>query len=254
MTFIQSKLSHLTAATLGALALMSAAPSMAAGIDFEAVGPNIYGGGETVTTGGYTLTVIDASGGAGFAGAVLDGSDPSACEVAVCPVGNTSLYYAGVNDGSLKVERGSSALFTVSSLDYGFLAPFGGLGGGYYGQLTVTGTRTDGSLLSFAYDFPVLNSAGASPFISQSLVGDFGGAYLTSLTIGSCMFDGNGGCFSPLPDGENLGQFVLDNLVVAAVPEPETYAMMGLGLGLVGWASRRRSKAVRANTATTMTA
>ena len=30
---------------------------------------------------------------------------------------------------------------------------------------------------------------------------------------------------------------------VAAVPEPETYAMMLLGLGAVGWASRRRARA-----------
>ena len=27
---------------------------------------------------------------------------------------------------------------------------------------------------------------------------------------------------------------------VAAVPEPETYAMMLAGLGLLGWAARRR--------------
>lgn len=34
--------------------------------------------------------------------------------------------------------------------------------------------------------------------------------------------------------------YFVDNLNVAAVPEPETYAMLLAGLGLVGWARRRR--------------
>lgn len=247
MNFKQGKLNTLAAAALGALALMSAAPAMADVINFESVGPNIYGGGETFTEAGYTLSVIDSPAGAvGFAGAVLDGADENACDVAVCPVGNTSFFYAGVNDGSLKVQRSDNALFRVSGLDYGFLAPIGGLDSFSYGQLTVVGTKSDGGILSFAYDFPVLNSAGASPFVSLSLLSDFGNANLSSLTIGSCLFDGNGGCFSVLPGAENLGQFALDNLQVSAVPEPETYAMLGLGLGLVGWMSRRRSKADQA--------
>jgi hypothetical protein len=34
--------------------------------------------------------------------------------------------------------------------------------------------------------------------------------------------------------------FVIDNLSVSAVPEPETYAMMLAGLGLMGFMGRRR--------------
>ncbi|MHA4870603.1 FxDxF family PEP-CTERM protein [Duganella sp. PWIR1] len=37
--------------------------------------------------------------------------------------------------------------------------------------------------------------------------------------------------------------YVVDNLNVTAVPEPETYAMMLAGLGLVGLAARRRKQA-----------
>jgi hypothetical protein len=33
--------------------------------------------------------------------------------------------------------------------------------------------------------------------------------------------------------------------IAAPVPEPETYAMLALGLGLVGWASRRTAKSAR---------
>lgn len=40
--------------------------------------------------------------------------------------------------------------------------------------------------------------------------------------------------------GLSNGTFVVDNLTVSAVPEPETYAMFLAGLGLLGAASRRR--------------
>lgn len=42
----------------------------------------------------------------------------------------------------------------------------------------------------------------------------------------------------------NSDQFYISGMTVtAAVPEPEVYAMMGLGLGLLGWVGRRRKLA-----------
>lgn len=41
--------------------------------------------------------------------------------------------------------------------------------------------------------------------------------------------------------GDNVGA-LLDNVSVSVVPEPETYAMLLAGLGLVGFISRRRRK------------
>ncbi len=38
------------------------------------------------------------------------------------------------------------------------------------------------------------------------------------------------------------GTFVLDNLTVAAIPEPGTTALMFAGLGLVGWMARRQAR------------
>ena len=249
MTFFQSKLRQLTAATVGALAVMSATPAMAEVIDFESVAPSIYGGTEVIKQSGYDLTVIDtpAAGpnGTGFAGAIGDGSDPFLCTVAACPTGNASQFYLGVNDGSLKVTRNDNSLFQLTGLDYAFLAPVGSLGSYTYGQLTLVGVLSTGANVSYAYDFPVLDSLGYSPFERLSLTA-FGGNYFSSVTIGSCLFDGNGGCTSPLAGAENQSQFAIDNLQVTAVPEPETYALMGLGLGLVGWLSRRRSRAAGA--------
>ena len=257
----QAHLKKITGAALGALALMGATPAMAAVIDFESIGPAIYGGTETLSENGYTMTVIDTPavpGGTGFAGAVGDGSDPFLCAIAACPTGNASHFYMGVNDGSLKVARGDNAAFQVSGIDYAFLAPVGGLPSYSWGQLTLLGTRTDGGTISVAYDFPLLDAVGNSPFVTNSLTA-FGNISLSSLVISSCLFDGAGGCYSPLPGSENQAQFAFDNLninAVAPVPEPETYAMMGLGLGLVGLLSRRRAKAAAAaaTAATTLNA
>ncbi|MDR7048420.1 hypothetical protein J2X54_000855 [Duganella sp. 3397] len=249
MTFFQSQLRQLSVATVGALAVMSATPAMAEVINFESATPNIYGGTEVITESGYNLTVIDspAAGpsGTGFAGAIGNGSDPFLCTVAACPTGNASQFYLGVNDGSLKLERSDNRLFQLTGLDYAFLAPVGGLASYTYGQLTLVGVLSSGANVSYAYNFPVLNSLGYSPFESLSLTA-FGGNYFSSVTIGSCLFDGNGGCSNPLAGAENQSQFAIDNLQVAPVPEPETYALMGLGLGLVGWMSRRRARAARA--------
>ncbi|MYM66484.1 DUF642 domain-containing protein [Pseudoduganella sp. FT55W] len=43
--------------------------------------------------------------------------------------------------------------------------------------------------------------------------------------------------------GDGYSGAVLDNVVLTAVPEPETYAMLVAGLGLVGFAARRKKQA-----------
>jgi hypothetical protein len=42
--------------------------------------------------------------------------------------------------------------------------------------------------------------------------------------------------------GDAYSGAVIDNVSVAAVPEPETYAMLGAGLGLLAFVSRRKAK------------
>lgn len=251
--FKHAQLKKLTVAALGALALMSATSAMAVVIDFESTGPMTYNGTETFSESGYSMTVLDtpASGpdGTGFAGAIGNGSDPYLCAIAACPANNRSNFYMGVNDGALKVARSDNAAFTVWSLDYSFLAPVGGLPSYSYGQLTLEGTLAGGGTKSVAYNFAELSAQG-NPFFASRWLGDvFGNAGLSSLTISSCLFDGAGGCYRPLAGSENQAQFALDNLTlnpVIAVPEAETYAMMGLGLGLVGLLSRRRASKERA--------
>jgi hypothetical protein len=245
----------LIAATLGALALMSAAPAaMASYINFESIGSTIFNGTEVFSEAGYNMSVLDtpAAGpdGTGFAGGIGNGSDPFLCAIAACPTGNGSYFYMGVNDGGLKVSRGDSQAFRLYSVDYAFLAPVGGLPSYSYGQLTIIGQVAGGGSVSASFDFPLLNAAGNSPFATASLSGAFGSTQFSSVVISSCIFSGSG-CVNP---ADNQAQFTLDNLSVAPVPEPETYAMMGLGLAAIGLVSRRRRAKAAAIAAATSAA
>ncbi|MES2349763.1 MAG: NF038120 family PEP-CTERM protein [Pseudomonadota bacterium] len=235
-----TQLKQLSAATFGALALMGAAPAMADTINFETIAPTVLGGGEIVSEAGYDMTVIDSQAnepGTYFSGAIANGSDPSQCDVIACPTGNGSYFYMGLNDGALKVSRADNQAFRLYSVDYAFLPPVGGLAGYSYGQMTVVGQKVGGGTVSFNYDFPAL-IGGQSPFLSAALSHDFGNTAFSSIIIGACMFDGTS-CVNP---AGNQAQFGVDNLNLAAVPEPETYAMMGLGLAAISLLSRRRAK------------
>lgn len=73
----------------------------------------------------------------------------------------------------------------------------------------------------YSYNFMV-STTGSYDLLFQST--SIGGA-----GVGGC--GGEGSCYGP----------ALDNVSISiAVPEPEIYAMLGLGLGLIGWAGRRR--------------
>jgi hypothetical protein len=47
-----------------------------------------------------------------------------------------------------------------------------------------------------------------------------------------------------ISDGNNTAHSAIDNITITAVPEPETYAMLLAGLGLVGFAASRNRRAV----------
>jgi hypothetical protein len=237
-----SGLKKLTAAALGALALMGSAPAMAAILDFNDQSPDIFFGGNSFSEGGYTFLVNDTTapgGGGGLAGVFLNGGDEYSCDVAACPVGNPTIYYGGVNDASVTLSRDGGA-FQLSSLKYAFLPPVAGLAPGSYGELTLFGTLLSGGTVSTSIQFPALVTGGYSPFALSALDSAFTSGIYTSITIGACVYLSETGCSYP---AINQAQFAIDDLnVTAAVPEPETYAMMGLGLGVLALVRRRNNR------------
>lgn len=245
----RSGLSTLALAMAGAIALLGSAPAAASVIDFETQMPWIYNGGETLEEAGYRLTIVDHHGdGTGLAAGVANGSDPTTCALGGCPSGNNSVFYVGVNDGGLLINRNwTLPTFQLRGFDFSFMAPLGGLAAGSYGQLQLTGTLAGGGTISTALDFPSMVDAQGNPMFGQaSLASAFMNATLTGLSIRACINDGNS-CINPDDNSSfiNQAQFGIDNIDLAEVPEPGSMALIGLGMGAL--ALRRRKSAATVN-------
>ena len=104
------------------------------------------------------------------------------------------------------------------------------------------------------YDFTLsgMNSLTAT-FASSNIVGSFGlfkadDTPLYSWGVGGASFStsstftlGAGSYYYAAIGKGKPGSYTLTSTAVAAVPEPETYALLGAGLGIIGFvASRRR--------------
>jgi hypothetical protein len=243
----------ITAAIAGVFAVLAAAPAMAATIGFEN-SPDLPifstdpGYDSSYQEAGFTMSVLDSPAGpGGLLGAIIDGSDPNSCTVTACPVGNNSRYFAGLNDGGLGIARADQKAFTLSGLDYAFVGPIVGLPDQKYGKLVLTGQLQGGGTVQAAFDFPSQNAAGDNVFGHLSQLGGLSGVSLTSLTVNACLLGTDNQCFYP---ASNQAQFGLDNVEVSAVPEPETYAMLLGGLGVMAMLSRRRRAAAASATST----
>jgi len=226
-----------------ALALSATAPATATVVNFESLSPDaIYGDGDTLLDAGYMLRAVDNHAGlSGAVGLVANGMDPTTCWLGGCPTNNTSHYYVGLNDGGVTFEKNDGGLFRLQSLDYGFVAPFGGLPNFSYGRLMLSGKLANGGVIDTAFDFPGMDDSGNPLFDTATLGSAFASSALNSLTIRACLFDGIGGC-TVAQDWSDpsiyQAQFAIDNVNLAAVPEPGSLALLGLGFSAL--ALRRR--------------
>ncbi len=228
-------------------AFLLAGQAQAYVLDFESVDSSnapfapLLVDGDVVTQGAYFINTQDVNRGGGLIGQLSNGSDPGSCLNGVCPGGNSTNYLSIYNDGIAHFGLTSGAPIVFGGLSAAFIRPpEASAKANIY--LAVEADRTDGSYAVYAYP---LKSNGS--FMDVAATGGQlldGTGTLTSGVVSDLFVYGyycdgiSGGCSA---FRTNNAQFALDDIVLtAAVPEPETYAMMLAGLGLMGIISRRR--------------
>ena len=234
-------------AALASVSVLAPAPALAGVLSFDNLRPDVYASGQTLNTSNYQLQFLAdpttaAGGGISGVGAILDGSAASSCDIAACPQGASGNYLAILNDGGVNFSRADHRAFSLAGFDYSFIAPVSGLPDMQWGQLQLSGTLSNGQVISTSWAFPGQGSDGNYYFQSASLLSGFGNYAFTGLTFNACIFNDTGACSNSLDfPAFNHGQFALDNLNISAVPEPSTCMLMLAGLGAIGMLSRRRA-------------
>lgn len=222
-----------TAAVAATLCAAPAHAGVSGVLDFEGYADTIVANGIGAVLGNY---YIETTGG----GLGLIGNTAGSCTSDMaCPANNATTYYASLDDDYAFIEMADGSAFKLGSIDASFL----GFNGQTYpslvaGLLRVTAYNTvaqvgteiylnltgpQNGVFNFStYDLSALN--GISGYNSVRMV-----AYACEVGSTTCNRT------------TNQAQFALDN--VTFVPEPGSFALMGLGLFGIGAVARRRKAA-----------
>jgi hypothetical protein len=232
---------------LALVASVCAAPAFADTINFETLPAAVNESATSIQESGYNMLFVEGPvaadlGLVGAIGAVIDSTNPFSCDIIGCPQGASGNYLAILNDGAVQFSHpGALSGFRISGLNFAFVAPVP-VGPGDYGQLVLTGVNWQGQTVSTSFAFPGQSDNGSFLFGAADIDATFGANVFSSLTISACIYDANNDCSNSVDSPAfNQAQFAIDDLDLTAVPEPTSFLLAGLGLGMLGLARRRRS-------------
>ncbi len=171
-------------------------------------------------------------------GAIIDGAAAAdICAALVCPTGHASNFYGALNDSQLYLGKLDGGQFRLTQFEASFIAASGDVVPDMALVLRVDGYL--GASLVASEDFLLPGPVnGAYSFAGYSLNGAFAGTPLDQLVFYGFACNATGSCTRTL----DKAQFGLDNINIAAVPEPSSLAMLGVGLAAL-WARARRRRA-----------
>jgi hypothetical protein len=161
---------------------------------------------------------------------------------AAAPTNNSTQFYTNINDGELILSSLNGLPFSLN----GFSAAFVPLIGSHAAPqvIGVVAFATTMSNVQFGTIFGLGDTSSTttgSPFLTFSGAANFSGfTNLKTLEFFTCAVVNGQVCTVPT---QNNGQFALDNINVTLttpIPEPETTALMALGLMVLTAVSRRR--------------
>ena len=206
----------LSAVAAAVVALAAAAPAAASVVDFQDVtSGTCAGAGTSLTSRGFSFTGNPADGGL------------FVCNTSVLAQ-NASAALINANSRSILTMRAANgAAFSVQSFEAGTRTPD-------YAVTTASGTMAATGVLVEGLSGATVVASTSFTFTGQT----FRQYSLTDAfrNLSSIRFTAQGTTAAP--------EFAIDNIrvneAVAAVPEPATWALLLLGFGMVGAATRRR--------------
>jgi hypothetical protein len=193
---------------------------------------NAYGDGDSFDQNGFHMTQ-------GFDAGIVDVASALG---AAAPTGDNTQFYSNLNDGELIFTSLNGLPFSLN----GFSAAFVPLIGSHAPPqvIGIVALATTMSNVQFGTIFGLGDTSSTttgSPFLTFSGAANFGTfTNLKTLEFFTCAVVNGQVCTVPT---QNNGQFALDNVnltIAAPIPEPETTALMALGLMVLTVVSRRR--------------